>query len=515
MTKQRGAPSSRPSYRQVLAAVACVFAALCVAVSANAADWKFTLRYKKSVHEKPYTGRVYVFFSRIATEPRNGPNWFRPERFIAMDVRNWKPDTPLTLSSDAKYVLAFPKPLATLDLDGYRAQAVARFNPYDRIVGRGAGNGYSQVELVSSKSPTPTFVIDRLVRARKFVETKWLKLLRIKSKRLSKFYGRDVFMNASVRLPASYYDQPKRRYPAIFEVPGFGGTHFTRGGSPVRERNKGGVEFFRVLLDPSCPRGHHVFADSANNGPVGEALITELIPAFNRKFRSVADPKARFLTGHSSGGWSSLWLQVTYPEQFGGTWSTAPDPVDFRDFQRINLYKAGENMYVDENGKRRPLARFGERVVLWYDDFSNMEYVLGYGGQLHSFEAVFSPRGKDGEPLLLWDRKTGKVDTRVARTWEKYDIRLVLERNWKTLGPKLKGKLHVHMGTADTFYLNGATRLLQQSLKKLHSDAAVEMHRGRNHFDLLRGGLAARIRREMVDRFLAAFPKEARNESVK
>jgi len=487
----------------------CILVTLGFAVSANAADWKFTVRYKKSLREKPYTGRVYVFFSRIATEPRNGPNWFRPEIFIAKDVRDWQPGTPLTLSSDAKDLLAFPKPLATLDLDGYRAQGVARFNPFHRVVGRGVGNGYSQVVKVSAKSPTPVLVIDRLVPERKYVETKWVKLLRVKSKLLSRFYGRDVFLHASVRLPPSYADQPKRRYPAIFEIPGFGGTHVVRGGGlPTLERNKKGVEFLHVYLDPSCPRGHHAFADSAYNGPVGKALITELIPAFDRKFRSIADPKARFLTGHSSGGWSSLWLQVTYSDQFGGTWSTAPDPVDFRDFQRINLYKPGENMFVDAKGNRRPIARLGDRVALWYDDFSKMEHVLGYGGQLHSFEAVFSPRGKDGEPLKLWDRRTGKIDTQVAKTWEKYDIRFVLERNWKRLGPKLKGKLHVHMGTADTFYLEGATRLLRDSLKKLDSDAVVELHAKRTHFDLFRHGLGARIRGEMVDKFLAAFPKD-------
>src|SRR5690606_29624520 len=134
-----------------------------------------------------------------------------------------------------------------------------------------------------------------------------------------------------------------------------------------------------VMLDPSCPLGHHVFADSENNGPVGEALITELIPEFDRQFRSIPQSDARFLTGHSSGGWSTLWLQITYPDVFGGVWSTAPDPVDFRDFQRINIYRPGENMYVDAQGGRRPLARVNGRTALWYDDFDWMEHVLGPG----------------------------------------------------------------------------------------------------------------------------------------
>lgn len=276
---------------------------------------------------------------------------------------------------------------------------------------------------------------------------------------------------------------------------------------PVPEENKQGVEFIRVLLDPSCPLGHHVFADSANNGPVGQALIAELIPAFEKSYRSIAKSSARFVTGHSSGGWTSLWLQVTYPDYFGGTWSTAPDPVDFRDFQRINLYNPGKNMYVDAKDEQRPLGRSRGQVFVHYKEFADNEWTLGPGGQLHSFEAVFSPRGKDGKPLLVWDRKTGVVNTNVAKTWEKYDIRLILEQNWNTLGPKLKGKLHVFMGDEDTFYLEGATILLKKSLEELKSDALVEIHPGKDHGSLMTRELITRIRGQMVDAFLKNHPQ--------
>ena len=480
-----------------------------LSTSATAADGEFTVRFSKAVRAEPFTGRVLLLFSNVRREPRTGPGWFNPEFFVAQDVADWKPDTLLVFSAKTPgKMLAHPKPLAEMNLAGYRAQAVARLNPHVRNIGTGTGNGFSQVVVISGEdAKTPTFVIDELVPERKFAETKWSKLLRVRSKKLSKFHGRDVFMNAAVILPASYYDQPKRRYPTIYTIPGFGGTHF--GGSrtsPIAENNERGVEFIRVLLDPSCPLGHHVFADSANNGPVGTALVTELIPAFDKTLRSVGKPTARFLTGHSSGGWSSLWVQVAYPDDFGGTWSTAPDPVDFRDFQRINLYRAGENMYVDAGKKRRPLARVGGQVRLWYQGFADMEWTLGPGGQLHSFEAVFSPRGKDGKPRLIWDRKTGKVDTAVAKTWEKYDIRLVLERNWKTLGPKLKGKLHVIMGDSDTFYLEGASILLKKSLKDIGSDGYVEIVPGRDHMNLLTPDIRNRIRREMTTAFLKNHP---------
>lgn len=493
-------------YRRILRLSAVSGVLLLSVTAASAADWNFTLRFRKSVHKGQYTGRVYVFFSRLRREPRTGPNWFRPESFVAKDVKGWQPDSPLRIA-DGKDLLAFPGPLSEMQLDGCRAQAVVRFNPYERKLGTGPGNGYSEAVTLDAKQPDVTLVVNAVVSQKTFHETKWVKLLRVRSKLLGDFYHRDVFLRASVRLPAAYYDHPHRRYPTIYTIPGFGGTHRVgRTDVPVREENKRGVEFLRVRLDPSCPRGHHVFADSANNGPVGQALITELIPAFEKTFRAIPQPTARFLTGHSSGGWSSLWLQVTYPEFFGGTWSTSPDPVDFRDFQRIDLYRPGENMYVDARGNRRPIARAGGRVLLWYKDFAEMERVLGYGGQLHSFEAAFSPRGKDGRPRLLWDRKTGRVNTDVARTWEKYDIRLVLERHWKTLGPKLKGKLHVHMGDKDTFYLEGATVLLKKSLERLHSDAVVEIHPGKDHGSLLSGALLRRMRAEMVDAFLQHHP---------
>jgi S-formylglutathione hydrolase FrmB len=133
-----------------------------------------------------------------------------------------------------------------------------------------------------------------------------------------------------------------------------------------------------------------------------------------------------------------------------------------------------------------------------------MEEVMGHGGQLASFEAVFSERGKDGKPKRLWDRRTGAIDPDVAKSWEKYDIRLVLERNWKALGPKLKGKLHVYMGDMDTFYLEGATALLQKSLAGLKSDAKVELFKGKDHGTLLNREMRERIAKEMAAKLKAA-----------
>jgi hypothetical protein len=496
--------------------VAVCFLLAALSSPAVAADQEFRVTFSEAVRSKPYSGRVYLFFNkRSDIEPRRALDWFHPAPIVALDVVDWKPSSPLSIDASAKGLLAFPKELAELDLAGYRVQALARFNPLERNVGigleagAGAGNGFSPAADVPAAGRPLELTIDRLIESRPFPENRWFKELSMKSRLLSEFSGRDVQMRGAVLLPASYYDAPERHYPVIYDVPGFGGTHipqFRVPQEPVKEQNEGGIEFLRVTLDPSCPLGHHVFADSANNGPCGTALVAEFIPELDRQFRTVAEPTARFLTGHSSGGWSSLWLQVTHPDFFGGTWSTSPDPVDFRDFQRIDLYRDGENMYRDGEGNRRPLARRKDQVLLWYDEFDHLEELLGPGGQLHSFEAAFSPRGADEKPLRAWDRATGLVDGAVTASWKKFDVRLLVESRWEELSPKLAGKLHVIMGELDTFYLDGATRLLKESLARLGSDAIVELVPGKDHFDLFSPELAQRIRSEMVQRYLKHHP---------
>jgi len=259
-----------------------------------------------------------------------------------------------------------------------------------------------------------------------------------------------------------------------------------------------------VFLNAQCERGHHEFADSVNNGPCGRALTTEFIPALEKKFGGVGEPWARFVTGHSSGGWSSLWLEVTYPDLFGGCWSTAPDSVDFRDFTGIDIYSY-ENAYKDPEGNEIMLVRQNGKFVS-----SIKQYVDGsdeanaIGGQFYSFNAVFSPRADDGTPLRLFDWKTGAIDSAVADSWRRYDISLILQENWKTLGPKLKGKIHVWIGTIDTYRLEGATMLLKQELAKLGSDADVLLVEGRDHGslyaphpDLWPKGMMKRVHDEM------------------
>jgi pimeloyl-ACP methyl ester carboxylesterase len=462
----------------------------------------FAITASPALHKEPITARVYVMLGPdgSSAEPRLGPDWFRPRPFFALDVKDWKPGESVRIDSRA---VGFPAPLNELEPGRYAIQAVVRLNRDTHRIGNGEGNVYGPVihaGLDPKEGGTVALKVDKVVPPRQFPATDRIKLVELQSPKLSAFHQRPIKHRAAVILPADvvHDDRPSKR-PTLYIIPGFGGDHFMARQFANESRVSSGKDFIRVILDPDCGTGHHVFADSATNGPRGAALIEEFIPHIEKKFPAIADPRARLLNGHSSGGWSSLWLQVTYPDFFGGTWSTSPDPVDFRDFQKIDLYAAGENMFRDLEGNRRPIARMGTRPFLFYDRFSKMDDVIGWGGQLGSFEAVFSPVDRDGRPRKLWDRTTGAIDPVVAKAWEPYDIRLVLERNWPKLAPKLKGKLHVYTGGLDTFYLEGAVGLLKDSLARLGSDAVVEIIPNRDHGTVLDGNLARRMDREMKE----------------
>ena len=482
-------------------------AVLPIGVCAAGEPLAFRVTLDPSVADEPVGGRLYVFLStRTRGEPRFGPDWFNPEPFFGLDVQNVRLGASIIIDDSAD---GLPGRLSELPPGKYRVQALLHHSFYSPHPGRAAGNFFSlvrEMELDGAESDTIGLLLDQVVPPRANAPPSWSREIAVTSRLLSEFHGREVVERATVILPPSYDQRPEERYPTVYIIPGFGGSHQGRqwrGITGPREANQGEVELIRVMLSGQCRWGHHVYANSATNGPRGDALVEELIRHVDADFRTVSAPTARFVTGHSSGGWSSLWLQVSYPDVFGGVWSQAPDPVDFHDFQRIDIYTDPPlNVYRDERGNRRPIARRGGRPLMWYDSFCRMDDVIGRGGQLRSFEAVFSPLDADGEPQRLWNRVTGRIDPEVARAWRKYDLGVILTENWDALGPKLQGKLHVTAGGADTFYLEGAVKLLAQRLEDLKSDAEIEIVPGASHDSFLTPDRVRTVRRRMSAAYL-------------
>jgi pimeloyl-ACP methyl ester carboxylesterase len=352
-------------------------------------------------------------------------------------------------------------------------------------------------------APVELTLTERLPNKPALADTESVKLVTFVSPSLSAFWGRPIEMRAGVVLPPSYARNTAARYPTAYLIHGFGGSHagaWRQAPQLLKQMADGSTpEMISVFLDGTCPMGHHEFADSANNGPWGHALTTEFIPYLESRFRMDAKPEGRLLSGHSSGGWSTLWLQISYPDVFGGTWSTSPDPVDFHNFTGPDLTRTPpQNFYRRADGTPYNLIRFHGRELMVIEEFARLERAMGeYGGQMASFEAVFSPKGYDGRPMPLFDRETGRIDPQVQKAWERYDIARILRNNWKALGPKLRGKLHIIVGTADNFHLEEAVTLLRDVMKQLGSDATFEFIEGRDHMDLYHGGLDVRIAGEM------------------
>lgn len=455
---------------------------------------------------KGKTARLYVFFSRRNdVEPRKPLRFINAEPILAKDVQDLRLNQSILLSLSDPQVIRFPRDLKDKDLVGQHAQAVVRLNEFDPDVNNGEGNGYSNVATVdSTNNAAVSLTIDRIIPKYKFPGTDRRREFIVRSHSLSKFYGTDVFLNAAVIVP-DQYDSTDKPFPVVFHIPSFGGSHHF--GEPLSKQSSSGVDFLHVMLDGCCLYGHHAFVDSANCGPYQTAFIEEFLPAFEKAYRTVAERRGRFLTGHSSGGWSCLWLQIQRPQTFAGAWCYSPDPVDFSMFQNIDIYRAGENLFRDANGNRRPLNhQMDGRILIWFDELSDLERVLGRGGQLGSFEAVFGPTASDGRPAPLWDRDNGAIDTRVAAQWEKYDIHRYLKANWSRLAEQLQGRIHIHVDEHDNFFLDGAVKQLASSFAHKPNSVEVTIHPGWGHGSYMNEEFGQRVNAEMAKSFLSDSP---------
>jgi hypothetical protein len=440
----------------------------------------------------------------------------------AQEVAHLEPGATVDLDAD---VSAFPTPFSQLKPGRYAVQAVLDRDHSYNYTGRGPGDlvsGVAEMDLPGGATQTVTLAtvvpesdpvqpLSNVPAATREVYPAAkadIHSIDFVSPALSRFWGRSVALRGWVVTPPDYAAHPGQRYPTVYYTQGFGGSLRSLHDIAVArwdEMNTGKAPpMIWVGIDQSSPTGTSEFVESVNNGPWGQALTAELIPDLERQYRMDAKPSGRFLTGHSSGGWAALWLQVNYPKLFGGAWPTSPDPSDFHDFLGIDLYATGANVYRKPDGTPRPLARDKGEMLVSIEDFTRREVVVDpYGGQMASFDWVFSPRGADGLPMPMFDRTTGAVDSAVIGYWkEHYDVAERLRRHWPELKRDLDGKIHLTVGSADTFYLDGSAHRLEATMKELGARTDFHYVEGRGHFDLYAvgddpWGLYKTIAREM------------------
>ena len=504
-----------------------LFLSLLFTLSSNSQS--FSILLPDSLSKKPLDGRLLLLLSKNnSAEPRfqiaDGPN---TQQVFGIDVENWQPGTSKTFTAKA---FGYPvESLKDISSGEYHIQVLLHIYetfhrkdghvvklPMDRGEGQhwnlAPGNLLSVPVKISFKQNEKVqhkVVLTKTIPPIKEPEdTKYVKHIKIQSKLLTEFWGRPMFLGAHILIPEGWDTHPNVKYPlAIFHghfPSDFGGWRTTPPDENLKPDTvarfnligynkivqQEAYDFYKLWTGPDFPRviaieiqhatpfyDDSYAVNSANIGPYGDAITYELIPEIEKRFRGIGEGWARFMYGGSTGGWEVLAAQVFYPDEYNGCYAACPDPIDFRHYITMDIYK-DKNAYYQEGSFKKTL-RPGHRNYLGHvsamiKDMNHRELALGTksrsGEQFDIWEAVYSPVGKDGYPERIFDKYSGEINKKVAEYWkENYDLVHIIKRDWSKFGSKLAGKIHLYTGDMDNYYLNNAVYTAEEMIKKLEN----------------------------------------------
>jgi len=502
--------------------------AQCTPPGEQSTPLKFSISFSRDLSDQALDGRLLLMLStNDKSEPRFQINdGLETQLVFGLDVEGLKPGQQIILENSNAF--GFPvRYIKNIPPGEYFIQAlINRYEtfplksgqtvklPPDQGEGqqwnRKPGNFYSKsvkVKIDPSQTSSVHVTIDqKIAPVEQPKDTKYVKHIRIQSKLLSEFWGKPMYVGAHVLLPEGFEEHPNVHYPLMIfhgHFPSdFGGfrteppeanldtSDYTErfhiyGYKKIQQQeayrfyqqwtSKNFPRFLIIEVQHANPYYDDSYAvNSANLGPYGDAIMKELVPEIEKKFRGIGQGWARFTYGGSTGGWEALAVQMFYPDEFNGCFAACPDPVDFHAYSLVNIYKDTNAYWYSSEFKRlpRPSHRnYLGQIQNTMEETNHYELALGTqsrsGQQWDIWEAVFSPQGDDGYPKRIFNKLTGRIDKSVADYWkEHYDLRYILERDWKTLGPKLEGKIHIFCGDMDNYYLNDAVYLMEDFLKK-------------------------------------------------
>ncbi len=486
----------------------------------------FEVSYDSSLAKEPFDGRLLVMISKDSmTEPRFQINDSDQSAvIIGIDVEDWEAGKQIFFSENT---LAYPiEQLKDLEEGEYYVQAL--LHKYDTFtlsnghtvqlpMDQGEGqhwnispqNLYSKPQKISiskkGNAPLKIQITEEIPAIPPVEDSEYVKHIKIKSELLSDFWGRPMYLQANVLVPEGFDNNSKTQYPLMVFHGHFpktiGGFRTTPPTAPKQDtifssrfgitgyeyiQQKEAYDFYNHWISEDFPRfivleiqhqnpyyDDSYAVNSANLGPYGDAITYELIPHVEKLFNGVGEGWGRFLYGGSTGGWEALAAQVFYPKEYNGCFAACPDPIDFRAYTVVDIYK-DKNAYYNEGNFRktlRPAMRDGKgHIKAQLQDVNRREYILGNnsrsGDQWDIWQAVYSPVGDNGYPKPIWDKLTGEIDPEVANYWrENYDLRYIMERDWDKIGKDLEGKVNIYCGDMDNYYLNNAVVLTETFLE--------------------------------------------------
>lgn len=502
----------------------------CSAPTAQRSALKFAISFTKEMSDQAQDGRVQLLLATNDTaEPRfQISDGLETQLVFGVDVEGMKPGDEIRIDETA---FGFPlRSIADIPAGEYYVQALLnRYETFKLKTGHTVklppdqgegqhwntkpGNFYSKpvkVTLDPSKSDVINVSMDQKIPPiTEPKDTQYVKHIKVQSKLLTEFYGRPMFVGAHVLVPYGFDEHSNAHYPLMIyhgHFPSDFGGFSTEPPDPKMDtsdysarfgiygynkfQQQEAYNFYQQWISKDFPRflvievqhatpyyDDSYAVNSASMGPWGDAIMKELLPEVEKKFRGIGEGWARFTYGGSTGGWEALAVQMFYPDDFNGCFAACPDPIDFRAYCQVDIYKDKNAYWYDSEFKKvpRPAHRnYLGQIQNTMQETNHYELALGThsrsGQQWDIWEAVFSPQGDDGYPKRIFNKETGEIDKSVAEYWrEHYDLRYILERDWKTLGPKLKGKIHIYCGDMDNYYLNNAVYLMEDFLKKTNN----------------------------------------------
>lgn len=474
------------------------------AFSQSTSSLSFTIHATEEVVKSLETnGRLFLHFSNSdRSEPRYQSGTGFGSAVFAKNLVAATKNPVLIVGSDAVMTSTVDWAFNAIPEGSYFVQAVWDQNDGESSA-NSPGNIYSdivQVLVENGTNQTVSLILNTVIEKRNLIDHPLVKEFTLESGLLSTFWNKPMQVKASVLLPSGYDQHPDKKYAVRYNVAGYGG-RYTRVNRMVQNEefinwwnSEEAPQIITVFLDGEGPFGDSYQLDSENSGPYGESLITELIPQIEQEFRIIGTPETRFVDGCSTGGWVSLALQLIYPDIFGACYSYSPDPVSFYRMQLINMYE-DQNAFVNRSGLERPSRRdiYGEpsftiRQEVYAENTQGYSdtYVTS-GNQWGAWNALYSPRGEDGLPVAAFDPITGEINKTAVEHWKKYDLLMHVKNNWKTLGPKIQGKIYVWNGDMDNYYLNNAMRDFDAFLSTTEnpkSDAIIEFTAMEGHCSL-------------------------------
>ncbi|CAO2655523.1 Nn.00g043260.m01.CDS01 [Neocucurbitaria sp. VM-36] len=323
-----------------------------------------------------------------------------------------------------------------------------------------------------------------------YEDTENLNYVKIRSEKLSGFWGRDMYVGANVLLPAGYdANDTATRYPVIYSQGHWPGEsaalRYSRDAEFADAWNKGIIPGGNTTADRPAPklilvtfRHEAPFYDdsyavnTANLGPYGDAINDELIPLLEETFNTIRAPYARIQEGGSTGGWESIANVIYRPDLFGVCFSSYPDSLDFHRHQDIELYTA-ENAYIRADGSSVPSIRdfVNSTQVILATVAQENHWELTFGTASRSYNqwdiwnAVFGVQGYNNYPLEPWDKVTGEIYPEAVEYWKPFDLSDYVVSNWNNslnLGETLAGRIYVYVGTWDDYFLNEGVQEFQK-----------------------------------------------------